>query len=171
LGFVIKEVGDFTRRLGRLTPGTIAYVDGPHGNLTLPGRTGSGIALIAGGVGIAPLLGILRQLCHDRDRRPIVVLYGNRVREQIVYADELSEMRADLNLRIEHVLGEPPPEWQGRTGVINAEVLGAVFSDLDVRSWLFFVCGPLPMVESAEKALLSMGVPGRQIVSERFYYD
>jgi predicted ferric reductase len=171
LGFVVKEVGDFTRSLGRLTPGTIAYVDGPHGNLTLPGRTGSGIALIAGGVGMAPLLGILRQLRHDRDRRAIVVLYGNRVREQIVYADELSEMRADLSLRVEHVLGEPPPEWQGRAGVIDAEVLGAVFSGLDVRSWLFFVCGPLPMIESVEKALLSMGVPGRQIVSERFYYD
>jgi ferredoxin-NADP reductase len=120
---------------------------------------------------MAPLLGILRQLRHDRDRRAIVVLYGNRVREQIVYADELSEMRADLSLRVEHVLGEPPPEWQGRAGVIDAEVLGAVFSGLDVRSWLFFVCGPLPMIESVEKALLSMGVPGRQIVSERFYYD
>jgi predicted ferric reductase len=171
LAFVIKEVGDFTRSLGRLTPGTTAYVDGPHGNLTLDGRTGTGIALIAGGVGIAPLLGILRQLRHDKDRRPIVVLYGNRVREQIVYADELSEMQADLNLRVEHVLGEPPLNWQGRTGVIGAAMLAAVFSHPDARSWLYFVCGPLPMIESVEKALLAKGVPVRQIVSERFYYD
>jgi predicted ferric reductase len=171
LAFVIKEVGDFTRSLGRLPPGTIAYVDGPHGNLTLAGRTGHGIALIAGGIGIAPLLGILRQLRLDRDKRPIVLLYGNRVREQIIYADELSAMQAELDLRIEHVLGEPPADWPGRTGIIDAATLGAVFGQPTARSWLYFVCGPLPMIESVEKALLSMGVSGRQIVSERFYYD
>jgi NAD(P)H-flavin reductase len=93
------------------------------------------------------------------------------VREQIVYADELSEMQADLNLRVEHALGEPPLNWQGRTGVIGPAMLAAVFSHPDARSWLYFVCGPLPMIESVEKALLAKGVPVRQIVSERFYYD
>jgi predicted ferric reductase len=171
LAFVIKEVGDFTRGLARIVPGTNAYVDGPHGNLTLQGRSGDGIALIAGGVGIAPLLGILRQLHHDRDKRPIVLLYGNRLRDQIVFLDELSQMQAHLDLRVEHILGEPPADWQGRTGVIDTASLAAVFDHPEARSWLYFVCGPLPMIESVEKALLSMGVASRQIVSERFYYD
>ncbi len=171
LSFVIKEVGDFTRSISQIAQGTLAYVDGPHGNLVFHGRHGAGIALIAGGVGIAPLLGILRQLRHDHDKRPIVLLYGNRAHDQIVYAEELEEMRKVLNLRVEHVVGEPPRGWKGRTGVIDADCVEDILARPDAKNWLYFVCGPLPMIEGVEATLLAMGVPGRQIVSERFYYD
>ncbi len=171
ISFVIKEVGDFTRSIGQIAPGTVAYVDGPHGNLTLKGRNGAGIALIAGGVGIAPLLGILRQLRHDRDKRPIVLLYGNRVHDQIVYAEELVKMQEVLNLRVEHVLGEQPRGWQGRSGIIDASTVRDILGRPDAENWLYFVCGPLPMIEGVESTLLSMGVSNRQIISERFYYD
>jgi predicted ferric reductase len=171
LSFVIKEAGDFTRGIGRIAPSTIAHVDGPHGNLTIGNRAGAGIALIAGGVGIAPLLSILRELCRTKETRPIVLLYGNRLQEQIVYAEELAEMQGELDLRVEHVLGEPPASWQGRTGVIDAALIKEIFGNPAAATWLYLVCGPLPMIEGVEKALLSLGVPGRQIVSERFYYD
>lgn len=171
LSFVIKEVGDFTRSIGGIEPGTLAYVDGPHGNLTAQDRRGSGIAMIAGGVGIAPLLSILRQLHETRDNRPVVLLYGNRVRDQIVYAEELLEMQKHLDLRIEHVLGEPPEGWPGRTGIIDAGSVTDILTQPDAENWLYFICGPLPMIESVEATLLAMGVPSRQIVSERFYYD
>lgn len=62
LQFLIKEGGDFTNAIGRVVPGTVAYVDGPYGNLTLTGRNGTGIMLIAGGVGIAPILSLAREL-------------------------------------------------------------------------------------------------------------
>ena len=171
LAFVIKEVGDFTRSIGRIAQGTVAYVDGPHGNLTLDGRKAAGIALIAGGVGVAPLLSILRQLRQERDQRPIVLLYGNRVPEQIVYIEELCELQKELDLHTEYVVREPPAEWRGRTGVVDAECVNAVFGRSDAASWLYFVCGPLPMIESVEHALRAIGVPGAQIISERFYYD
>ena len=171
LRFVIKEVGDFTRSIGQIAAGTLTYVDGPHGNLTLQGRRGSGVALIAGGVGIAPLLSILRQLRHDRDKRPIILLYGNRAREQIAHAAELDEMGEDLNLHVEHILGEPPSGWRGRTGVIDAGCVKEILARPDAKNWLYFICGPLPMIEGVEATLMAMGVPGRQIVSERFYYD
>lgn len=171
LAFVIKEVGDFTRSIGQIAPGTIAYVDGPHGNMTFNGLKAPGIALIAGGVGIAPLLSILRQLRQERDRRPIVLLYGNRVPEQVVYANELRELQNELDLHIEYVVSEPPAGSQERTGVIDAECVDAVFGRSNAASWLYFVCGPLPMIESVEQALLAIGVPDTQIVSERFYYD
>ncbi len=171
LSFVIKEVGDFTRSIGSIEPGTVAYVDGPHGNLTIDDRQGSGIALIAGGVGIAPLLSILRQLHEARDTRPVVLIYGNRAFDQIVYADEFLEMQKTLDLRIEHILHEPTDDWAGRTGIIDTASVKEVLTNPDAESWLYFVCGPLPMIESVEATLLSMGVPGKQVVSERFYYD
>lgn len=171
LAFVIKEVGDFTRSVGQIAPGTTAYVDGAHGNLAVGGRRAAGIALIAGGVGVAPLLAILRQLHHERDPRPIALLYGNRTPEQIVYADELREMQKDLDLQVEHVVSEPPAGWQGRTGMVDADCVKEILDRPDAADWLYFVCGPLPMIESVEEALVAIGVPGTQVISERFYYD
>lgn len=169
--FVIKEVGDFTRNLGSLEPGTVAFIDGPHGNMTIGERSGAGVALYAGGVGIAPILSILRDLRDRGDTRPVMLFYGNRVAEQIVYREELNEMTRQLDLEMEHFLSEPPEAWEGRVGVIDDAALEKAFQERDCSAWLHVICGPLPMIESIEAALLARGVPNRQIISERFYYD
>ena len=171
LSFVIKEVGDFTRSLGALSPGTPAFIDGPHGNMTLSGRAAAGIAFYAGGVGIAPILSILRELQARGDKRPLVLLFGNRIRDQIIYPDELDAMTRSLDLEITHFLSEPPAGWSGQTGMVDAPALDKVFDGRDAASWLHVICGPLPMIEMIEAALLDCGVPDGQIISERFYYD
>ncbi len=171
LAFVIKEVGDFTRSLGGIATGTRAYVDGPHGNMTIAGRGGAGIALYAGGVGIAPILSILRELRESGDPRPVMLLYGNRAADQIVYREELQEAARRMDLQVEHFLMEPPADWRGRTGVIDEAALAEAFRNRDAADWLHVICGPLPLIERIEKALLSDGVPSSRILSERFYYD
>jgi len=160
-----------TRALPGVTPGTRAHVDGPYGNLTLQHRQAAGIALIAGGVGIAPLLSIARQLKADDDPRPVVLVYGNRVAEQIVYGDELQDITANPGSELVRLVSEPGPDWRGLTGVIDADTLGQVFRPRDISGWLFLVCGPPVMLDVVEAALKDIGVPARQIVSERFYYD
>jgi predicted ferric reductase len=172
--FLIKEAGDFTNRIGDVPVGASAYVDGPHGALTLAGRDGAGIAFIAGGVGLAPLLSILRQLAVESDRRPMKLIYGNRSEHQIAYRQELSALQGKLNLQIELVLAEPPDGWTGRTGRLDRATLVACLSDLadeDRRSWLYFVCGPAPLIDSVERDLVLLGIPLRQIVTEKFSYD
>lgn len=169
--FVIKEVGDMTSQVGAVAPGTRAYLDGPHGNLTIKGRAGKGIALIAGGVGIAPLLGIARQLEAERDPRPVVLLYGNRVAEQIVYRSELERFAQTPGRKIIHVLSEPPPDWTGLTGQIDRRAIESIFAFEEAPEWLYLVCGPPAMLDVVEDTLIALGVPGERIVSERFYYD
>lgn len=169
--FVVKEVGDMTRRLGAVTPGERAYLDGPYGNLTLEGRRGKGIGLIAGGVGIAPLLSIARQLHAEGDPRPVKLLYGNRLAEQIVYRDELTMYADKPHWQVIHVLSEPPAGWAGRTGQLDRGMLRSVFGFEDAREWLYLACGPSPMLDAVEDALTALDVPGGQIVCERFYYD
>ncbi len=171
LQFIIKELGDFTRTLGQIVPGTQAYVDGPHGNLVISGRTEPGIALIAGGVGIAPLLGILRQLHHDKDTRPTALIYGNRVEAQIVCRDELETLACEHGTKIVHALYEPPADWTGHVGMCDADLIRRVFGRSEMRQWLFILCGPPIMMEVAEETLIGMGVPARQILSERFNYE
>ena len=171
LQFIIKELGDFTRTLGHVTPGTQAYVDGPHGNMVITGRREPGIALIAGGVGIAPLLGILRQLHHENDPRPTVLVYGNRVEEQIVCRDELDRLARDHGTQVVQALYEPTEGWSGHTGVCDAALIRRVFDQPEMRQWLFILCGPPVMMEVAEETLIDIGVPACQIISERFKYD
>lgn len=171
MSFVIKEVGDFTRSLGSIAPGTRAHIDGPYGNLIIAGRNAEGIGLIAGGVGIAPMLSILRQMRADGDARPSILLYGNRHQGQIVYADELEAMAADMPLKTVHVLSEPPQDWAGRTGVLDAAAIRDVFSFDGADRWLYLLCGPPGMIEAAEGALIELGVPASHILSERFVYD
>ncbi|MGF1594614.1 MAG: ferric reductase-like transmembrane domain-containing protein [Kiloniellaceae bacterium] len=174
LQFIIKELGDFTRGIGAIAPGTRAYVDGPHGTLVAADDGATGIALIAGGVGVAPLLGILRQLHHDADPRPTVLVYGNRVAEQIACREELEALARDHGTRVVHALSEPPAGWTGAVGMVDDALIREVFAAADApdaADWLYVLCGPPAMMEGVEDCLIDLGVPARRILSERFSYD
>ncbi|MCS6878821.1 MAG: ferredoxin reductase family protein [Geminicoccaceae bacterium] len=169
--FVIKEAGDFTSRLDRLRIGGRAYLEGPHGNFTLEGRDAAGVALVAGGVGVAPVLSLLRQAAAERDPRPWLLIYGNRHAGQIVHREELESLASRLDLRIVHVLGEPPEGWKGEVGQLDRALLARHVDPARMADWLFFVCGPPAMIEAVEEALVSLGVRRGRIVAERFRYD
>jgi predicted ferric reductase len=170
IGFTIKESGDFTNRIGEVAPGTTAYLDGPHGNFSLEGRAARRLVFIAGGVGFAPVMGMLRQLKAERWPHPILLIYGNRVETQILYRQELETMRRELTLDVRLVLSEPPLGWTGLIGELTPEVLSRALGSID-REALYFVCGPPPMMNSVERALERFGVPGRHVVTERFKYS
>lgn len=171
LAFTIKESGDFTRRIGEVAPGTRAYLDGPHGNFTTAGRRLSRIVFIAGGVGLAPIMGMLRQLAAERYPHPLRLVYGNRVETQILYRDEIEALRSTLDFEVSYVLSEPPSGWAGVVGELTPQVLGRCLAPFGIGDWTYFVCGPPPMMTSVEQALLARDVARERIVSERFKYD
>jgi len=169
--FTIKEVGDFTASLGGVPVGTQAYLDGPHGNLTLTNRKGTGLVFIAGGVGLAPVMSMLRQLRAEQDTRPMILVYGNRCAEQILYSAELKAMAQELKLEVHHVLSEPPLGWDGSMGQIDASVLDSLLNFKGRENWLYLVCGPAPMIDSVEDDHGHLGISMQQIVSEKFSYN
>ncbi|MCV3271480.1 ferredoxin reductase family protein [Roseobacter sinensis] len=171
MSFVIKERGDFTSHLGRISVGDQAHLDGPHGTMTVEERPEPGIALIAGGVGIAPLLSILREAVLTDDPRETVLLYGNRTRDQIVFEGEIAALATAERRRVIHVLEKPDDGWTGQRGRIDLDLLERVFSAAQRASWLFVLCGPPAMMNSVEEALMARGVSADRILSERFQYD
>jgi predicted ferric reductase len=171
IGFTIKQSGDFTNRIGEIPPGTRAWLDGPHGHFVLPAGPHEGLAFIAGGVGFAPVMGILRQLRADRWEGPLRLVYGNRIESQILYRSELESIAAELDLDLRLVLSEPPPGWRGPTGELSGATLEACLDMAGRDCWTYFVCGPPGMMNSVERSLLAFGVPGRRIIAERFKYD
>lgn len=171
LQFLIKELGDLTRSLGSVPAGTRAYIDGPHGNLTVARSDAPGIALIAGGIGLAPLIGILRQLALQDDPRPRVLVYADATADQIVHRSELEALADEARTELVLVLAEPPHGWTGETGWVDRDLLDRVFGQTRRNDWLYVLCGPPPMLTSVETALVDIGVAPRRILSEKFDYD
>jgi len=170
LQFLVKEAGDFTRGIGRLAPGTPAYVDGPYGDLTLTGREGAGIVLIAGGVGIAPILGLARDLAATHDPRPLRIVYADRSAVQLAARAELEQLARAPGRELHLVLEEPPADWAGLRGRLDLENLKACLPRSGAAEWLYFVCGPPAMIDAVESSLAELGVPLARIASERFVY-
>jgi len=171
VAFTIKESGDFTSCIGSITVGTRAYLDGPHGNFTMAGRTATGVVFIAGGVGFAPIMGMLRQLKAERYPHPLRLIYGNRVESQILFREETEELKDAVDFKVHYVLSEPPTGWTGTVGELTPDILDKCLEGFRDEDWLFFVCGPLPMMDSVERALMVHGISRTKIVSERFKYE
>lgn len=168
LQFTIKELGDFTRTIGQVQPGELAYVDGPHGVFTPDRHPGApGFVFIAGGIGIAPIMSMLRTLADRGERRPLRLVYGNRRWEDVAFREELDALKARLNLVVIHALQEPPAGWTGATGMLVPTVLRAAIPD-DALGSEFFVCGPKPMSDSVQHSLRERHVPLQRIHCELF---
>ena len=65
--------------------------------------------LIAGGVGITPMMSMIRTLADRGDKRPVILLYGSKDWESITFREELETLKARLNLTVVHVLADPRP--------------------------------------------------------------
>jgi len=161
VSFTIKARGDFTRSIAGIAPGTRAYLDGPHGLFTLARHDAPGFVLIAGGVGITPLISMIRSLSARRDPRPVILFYGNKDWEGVTFREELE------GRRVVHVIESPPPDWKGERGFITAALLRRHLPE-GYASFRFFVCGPIPMMDALERELASLGIPDDNIVTERF---
>jgi len=163
----IKDAGDFSSSVATVNPGTEVYLDGPHGVFSIDEYEGAGFCLIAGGVGIAPALSMLETLADRGDVRPVVLFAGNRKWDSIIFRDRIDELTARLNLKVVHVLEEPPPDWTAETGYLDADILTRHLP-VGYQRFQFFACGPNPMLDAVETALVEIGTPADRIHTERF---
>jgi predicted ferric reductase len=164
----IRNLGDFTKEIHRVPVGKRVYLDGPYGAFTI-GNPADMHVLIAGGVGVTPMMSMVRTLADRGDKRPVILLYGSKDRESITFYEELEQLKARLDLTVVHVLASPPAGWTGEQGFINAEMfkrhLPPPYSDHE-----YFICGPDAMMDAIEKALGEMGVPMAKYHSERYSF-
>jgi predicted ferric reductase len=163
----VKALGDFTSGVRDLEPGTTVYVDGPHGVFSIDQDEGPGFGLLAGGVGIAGLISMLRTMADRHDVRPALLFYANGDWDGVAFREELEELKDRLSLTVVHVIERPPENWTGETGYVTAEVLSRHLPP-GYQRFQFFICGPDPMMDAAEAALVQLGVPPERVHTERF---
>jgi predicted ferric reductase len=167
LRVTIKARGDFTSRVGAIAPGTRAYVDGPYGSFSPDANEGPGFVLVAGGVGITPLMSMLETFADREERRPCKLFYGAPDWDGILFRERLEALAAQLDLEVVHVLERPPEGWTGERGFIDADLLRRRLPKRFER-YQYFVCGPTPMMDAMEGALVAVGVPDERVHTERF---
>jgi len=168
----IRNLGDFTSEIHKVPVGKRVYLDGPYGAFTI-GHPADMHVLIAGGIGITPMMSMIRTLADRRDPRPIILLYGNENWESITFREELEALQNDADARLDltviHVLTNPSDDWTGERGFITAELfkrhLPTPYADHE-----YFICGPDVMMDAIEKALGELHVPMSKYHSERYSF-
>ena len=164
----IRNLGDFTSRIHEVPVGQRIYLDGPYGAFTI-GNPADMHVLIAGGVGITPMISMLRTLADRNDPRPAILLYGSKDWESITFREELEDLKARLNLTVVHVLRNPPADWTGEKGFITPEVfkrhIPQPYADHE-----YFICGPTKLMDIIEEALSDLNVPISKYHSERYSF-
>jgi predicted ferric reductase len=166
----IKAVGDFSSSVGDTPVGTRAWVDGPHGVFTPDRNEGPGFVLIGGGVGITPLMSIMRTMADRDDRRPVLLISANPRLEDAIFLEEIEALTERLDLRVVHVVERPEPDWTGETGYIDADLLRRHLPQRAERQQ-YFMCGPPPMLDALEAVLDDeLGIPVDHIHTERFEF-
>jgi len=157
---------EFSAALKALKPDDWARIEAPFGEFTFEGEHPK-IAMLAGGIGITPLVSICKYCTDKQLATKITLLYGCRTEGDIAFRKELEEMQQkNSNLKIVFILNEAGSGWKGAVGVINADMVKQEIPEY--KETMFYTCGPPPMVEVMEKLVESLGLPKTQLKREYF---
>ena len=166
--FTARAVGDFTSSLRSIPVGTRLLLDGPHGEPAHRVPRGAGRILLAAGIGITPIMSVLRTARASGDERPLLLLYGNRRWEDVTFREELRTLeRAMANLTLIHTLSQPPAAWDGEIGRIDAAMVRRHVGS-HMEDWPALVCGPPAMVTAMTGVLAELGKRPGSIQAEGF---
>lgn len=165
---VVRSLGDWTRNIAALRPDEPVHVDGPYGLFSYRAFPGDHpLILIAGGIGITPMLSMLRHMADSRDPRPVLLVWSNSTRASAVLPDAFDDLSKRLRrLTIVHVITRGSAEG-GVRGRLDASGLDRLLEGWD-RDARVFVCGPPGMMRSVVEALRTSGFRRSRIHTERF---
>ena len=164
----------FKQQMLRLTPGKKVIFWGPSGNFYLPKKTvASSYTFIAGGVGIAPFLGMLDFLIEENQVIKVTLLVSFSSLTHIAFWEELKQLERQYSfLTVVYTITQDtklPKTWQGEKGRITKTMINKYVKD--INSSHFFVCGSIIMVANVSDMLLEMGVKSEHISGENFTGD
>lgn len=164
----IRAVGTVTRALAELGKGDTVFVRGPFGR-PWPVREAEGkdLILIAGGIGLAPLRPVIYYAMRNREKfGKVVIIYGCRTPEDLLYPKEMEKLRSRLDMQVEITVDAGDRAWKGHTGVVTKYIGKTTFDPANATA---MICGPEIMMRfsARELARLGMGLDQVWITMER----
>jgi len=156
----------FSNSLAIQKKGDKVKFKGPLGDFTFLGEYEK-IGMLSGGIGITPLRSMIKYISDKMLETDIVLFYSNSYEDDIAFAKEFEDLeKKSPKLRIVNTVTRPGPSWTGITGRITAEMIKAHSPDYMDR--IFYISGPIKMVDSSLNLLKEMNVPKAQIKKESF---
>jgi predicted ferric reductase len=162
LRITIKELGDWSKALQRVSIGTRVFIEGPYGVLTGARRTRPRVLLIAGGIGITPLRALLEAL--PANRGDLTLLYRVRNHGDVVFRDELETLARERGARVHYLVGRRDTAGDP----LDPAALEGLVPDITEHD--VYLCGPVSMMQRVEASLRSLGLPSDRVHAERFAY-
>ncbi len=165
----IKESGDFTSTIKYTKAGDTASVEAPFGRFSYTFHPNDkNFVFIAGGIGITPLMSMLRHMRDTGANFPVTLFYANRYEKNIVFKDELKEMESGEfpKLKVIHILSQPSQEWNGESGHVDANLLEKYVDDFQNKA--FYICCPAKMRQEMLRILKEKQVKTSQLRLEEF---
>lgn len=148
-------------------PGTKLAIRGPFGQFTVDSAQHRRLVLIGAGVGVTPLVGILRSLCDGGNARPVTALFGFRDADHALFMEELRAMNeASDCLDLRFSWSQPKGDEAGGRGRLNHSLIKAAVNQPKKTS--FFICGPNAMMANTRADLSRLGVRDTAIHEEAF---
>lgn len=143
-------------------------VSAPLGIFTFTGTEADSIVLIAGGVGITPMMSVIRFLTDRSFPGDIQFLYGARTTQDFIFREELEYLqKRHPRLHVAATMSRAEgTAWMGAEGPISKEFIARAVPDIARRR--VHLCGPPPMMEAVKAALAELGVPPDQVKTEAF---
>ena len=151
-----------------LREGDVLNVSAPAGRFTFNGNGVTSVVLIAGGVGITPVMSMLRHLTDTNWQGDTYFVYCAKTPRDIIFRRELEDLqkrfpRLHLLVTLSRAEGT---DWTGRTGRLSAEMLAETIPNLGRQP--VYLCGPDSMMKATISLLRELGVPEKQIHLEAF---
>jgi ferredoxin-NADP reductase len=164
-----EEHGLFSRYLhDEVNEGDVLEVTGPNGKFTFTGEEASSIVLICGGVGITPMMGIIRYLTDIGWHNEIYLLYCCRTTSDFIFREELERLQkrySNLNVYAT-MLRVSGTVWMGLKGEFTTSIISHLVPDVANRR--IHVCGPPGMMKAVLNILKELRVPEQAIYTEDF---
>lgn len=155
----------FKQALGMMKPGSTIHASQLAGDFTLPPDPKTKIAFLAGGIGITPFRSMLQYLIDNKERRPIIILYGAETQQGISYRGVLDAARRELGIRTVLAVADGAERGQ-YPGYIDARLVRLAIPDYMERT--FYISGPQAMVKALRKTLRVMGIRRSKIKVDYF---
>jgi len=158
-----------------LKAGDTLSVMAPHGSFTVPfdAKAAKRYAAFAGGSGITPVISLIRTALGAEPGSRFTLFYGNRDSVSVIFLDQLADLKDRYMGRFElyHFLSDEEQDVELFNGMLDKATCAAAIEQLiddpkSVDEW--FICGPGPMMDAAEEAILERGADKAHVHIERF---
>lgn len=167
LEIALNKIGAFTTKMFELREGDLLRFKGPYGKFYFSEEMKNDLVLVAGGTGIAPLIGIIRYCTDKKLGNKIKLFYSVKTPEEIIFHDDIKRLK-QKNSNFDYLITITKPEdnhvWSGRRGRIEQNLLAENIENISESAC--FLCGSKEFVDNIISMLQNIGVKREQIKTD-----